>query len=90
MRKLKLESLNVESFDTTASASRLRGTVAGYADTDAGPDSSMTNCAACPYTYYGCHWSTNEMEACVHTDYDGCVFVSCACVGGTEGEECAY
>ena len=43
MKKLRLENLKVESFDTTAVAGNARGTVAAHADT-------LLNC---PYSYGG-------------------------------------
>jgi hypothetical protein len=44
MKKLKLENLKVESFDTTATSGNLRGTVAGH---DVGTQ------LYCPYSYGG-------------------------------------
>ena len=40
MRKLSLESLHVESFSTTGTGPRLRGTVAGHADVPAYPETT--------------------------------------------------
>jgi hypothetical protein len=45
MKKLRLENLKVESFDTTAAAGNLRGTVAAHEDVD-----TLLNC---PYSYGG-------------------------------------
>jgi hypothetical protein len=45
MKKLKLESLKVESFGTTAASKSVRGTVAAYEDVD-----TLLNC---PYSYGG-------------------------------------
>lgn len=45
MKKLKLETLKVESFDTTAAAGNLRGTVAGHEAID-----TLRNC---PLSYGG-------------------------------------
>jgi hypothetical protein len=45
MKKLRLENLKVESFDTTAAAENLRGTVAAHEDAD-----TLLNC---PYSYGG-------------------------------------
>lgn len=45
MNKLRLESLEVESFDTTAATPNLQGTVAAHEDAD-----TLRNC---PYSYGG-------------------------------------
>ena len=67
MRKLKLESLNVESFDTTATAPRPRGTVAGHEDT------GMSYCEICRHTYYdGCEPDTYDVDLCGETRYFDC------------------
>lgn len=69
MRKLKLESLQVESFDTTATAPRLRGTVAGNADTDTG----MSYCQICRHSYDNvCEPDTYDVVACGETRYFDC------------------
>ena len=48
MRKLKLESLQVESFETTASAPAMRGTVQGHAPGTVGcPGTGVSDCAIC-------------------------------------------
>jgi hypothetical protein len=79
MRKLKLESLNVESFDTTATtAPRLRGTVAGYSG--ACKDTGVSYCDT------GCDPNTYRLEDCGETMYHGCVFDTCFCV--SHGAEC--
>ena len=54
MKKLKLELLKVESFDTTAAAVNPRGTVAGHLGTQLycpesyGGTCIITGCAGCP------------------------------------------
>jgi hypothetical protein len=45
MEKLKLESMKVESFDTTAAAGNLRGTVAAH--------EAINTLQNCPYSYGG-------------------------------------
>jgi hypothetical protein len=45
MKKLRLETLKVEGFDTTAASESVRGTVAAYEDADTFLD--------CPYSYGG-------------------------------------
>lgn len=53
MRKLKLESLQVESFETTTAAQDVRGTVQGHAPNTVGcPGTGVSNCAICqPMTF---------------------------------------
>jgi hypothetical protein len=55
VKKLRLEMLEVESFDTTAAAGNLRGTVAGHDDgtqlycpVSYGGTCIITACVACP------------------------------------------
>jgi len=66
MRKLKLESLNVESFDTAAAPSFLRGTVQGNDQT--GTDLSCKLCLASEG--FGCE--TEDPQACGPTNYLDC------------------
>jgi hypothetical protein len=81
MRKLKLESLNVESFDTTAAASFSRGTVQGNDLTGHGAPSL---CILCPVSD---DWlcQTDSPEACGNTNYLDCT-LACSdfpsCQGG--------
>lgn len=77
MRKLKPESLHVESFETTAAAPGSRGTVRGHAE--AAP-ATGTRC----YTYYDtcqvdtrepyCFGGPTEVSYCTErcTNYDSC------------------
>jgi hypothetical protein len=58
MNKLRLETLKVESFDTTAATMNLRGTVAAHED-----DATFSNC---PDSYGG----TCIMSVCVGCDSD--------------------
>lgn len=55
MKKLKIETLKVESFDTTAADGKLRGTVAGHDDATQmycpesyGGTCIISGCLACP------------------------------------------
>jgi tRNA(His) 5'-end guanylyltransferase len=58
MKKLKLETLKVESFATTAANEKLRGTVAAHED-----DATFSNC---PESYGG----TCVMSVCVGCNSD--------------------
>jgi hypothetical protein len=58
MKKLRLETLKVESYDTTAETMNLRGTVAAYDD-----DATFSNC---PDSYGG----TCIMSVCVGCNSD--------------------
>jgi hypothetical protein len=58
MKKLRLETLKVESFDTTAATMNLRGTVAAHED-----DATFSNC---PESYGG----TCIMSVCVGCNSD--------------------
>jgi hypothetical protein len=64
MRKLTLESLHVDSFQTTAAAPRLRGTVQGHAEAITG--------SRCP-SYDPCHPQT-EYTVCRETEYMDCTY----------------
>lgn len=67
MRKLKLDSLHVESFTTAADAPRPSGTVRGHA----GPVTFDFHCrtndiTACPDTaYLDCTLACSNVESCV-------------------------
>lgn len=71
MRKLKLESLIVESFETTATAEAARGTVRGNAGTD------ETGPSACQICMISDDWrcQTDDPELCGDTNYLDCTFV---------------
>jgi hypothetical protein len=81
MRKLKLESLHVESFDTTADATRHRGTVDGHADvapdTRACPvdtiEPNPSYCVICYPVSYD-HRCTYDPRECGDTNYMDCTF----------------
>jgi len=80
MRKLKLESLNVESFDTTAASCSARGTVQGNDLTGHGGPSVCL----CPATEdWACQ--TDSPEACGDTHYLDCTLACtdfASCQGG--------
>ena len=80
MRKLKLESLTVESFDTTAAPSSSRGTVQGNDLTGHGAPSLCI----CPVSEdFRCQ--TDDPEACGPTNYLDCTLACsdfASCVGG--------
>ncbi len=93
MRKLKLESLNVESFDTTATAPRLRGTVAGHENSAACEDTGMSYCQVCRHSYDNvCEPDTYDVVACGDTQYFdcsyGCTVDTGCCTAETEGADC--
>jgi hypothetical protein len=67
MRKLKLESLQVESFDTTSIAAPEHGTV------QANADSGQTVCY-CPFTR-GRECKTYDYQNCPDTEYMDCTLV---------------
>ena len=77
MRKLVLESLQVESFETVAPASRTRGTVDGHAApiTDTGtiqPGTGQSDCYACvPFSWNG---GCESINICRDTEYLDCTF----------------
>jgi hypothetical protein len=66
MRKLELESLNVESFDTTATPSFPRGTVRGN------EDSGASVCRLCQISDLDPTCQTEDPEACGPTNYLDC------------------
>src|ERR1044072_1711016 len=66
MRKLKLESLNVESFDTAAAPSFSRGTVQGNDQVGTGPP-----CKLCLVSE-GFDCQTEDPQACGPTNYLDC------------------
>lgn len=69
MRKLKLESLQVESFETTSAAARPRGTVEGHEDIDTG----RSYCAICQLSVdFPCEPNTYDVNACGETQYFDC------------------
>lgn len=85
MRKLALEALAVESFETSDAAPALRGTVAGHADDGKCssivivPTYNVQECGDTKYFHctYGCSWDTRCAWGCpvpIETR-DGCATV---------------
>lgn len=79
MRKLKLEALHVESFETTAAAPRMRGTVQGNAavpGTTIQPGTGVSECYVCqPWSAdRRCVPETYDVYACGDTRYFDCTF----------------
>jgi len=76
MRKLRLESLQVESFATTARAPGARGTVAGHAQaapgtTIIGPGTGVSDCMICqPWSQFNCE----SINICKDTEYLDCTY----------------
>lgn len=73
MRKLKLESLQVESFETTSSPYRNRGTVQGHADvpgTTTQRGTGVSDCIVCVPMSNGCE----SIQICKDTEYLDCTF----------------
>ena len=66
MRKLKLESLNVESFDTTATPFLSRGTVLGNDQVATGFKCRTDNPEACgPTNYLDCTLACSDFASCL-------------------------
>ena len=75
MRKLKLESLEVASFETVSSPSETRGTVQGHRSLTDGctiqPGTPMSLCGTCSPTSYTCsagNPGANSCRLCWATD----------------------
>lgn len=78
MHKLKLESLQVESFDTSNTGSQLRGTVEANADVNTrGCPVGGTGPSECVVCY-----ATYDVRQCPETEYVDCTF------GCTQGNSC--
>lgn len=76
MRKLKLESLQVESFETVAPHPVARGTVHGHRPNTDGcpiqPGTGVSECIICqPMSQWGCEASIN---ICRDTEYMDCTY----------------
>lgn len=69
MRKLTLESLQVESFETTAPGQPARGTVQGHLDDN--PGTGATGCYACEATR---NCESFDPAFCRDTEYLDCTF----------------
>lgn len=70
MKKLKLESLEVTSFETTSDAARGRGTVVGHAPRTRACPPETYNVDLCGDTQYfdctlGCSINTNCPNGCI-------------------------
>jgi hypothetical protein len=96
MRKLTLESLQVESFETTAAAQDVRGTVQGHAINTSGcPGTGVSDCAICqPQTIdLNCQPQTYDLRGCGVTNplYDctyGCTRNTCDPYFNSCGDVC--
>ena len=65
MRKLKLESLQVESFETTEAGPKGRGTVQGAQLADTNDPKACGASNACPTPVLDCTWGCTEfIETC--------------------------
>jgi len=92
MRKLKLESLRVESFETTARAHDLHGTVQGHAaagpQTPACPPTGVSYCAICQQSVdIVCDPDTYDAAACGDTRYHHCSY-GCTQYATCRPDEC--
>jgi hypothetical protein len=88
MRKLKLEALQVESFETTGTAATLRGTVAGNAapapDTNLAADTEVSYCSECVESMdFPCEPNSYE-PSCPLTAGIDCTLFECSWVRPTE------
>jgi hypothetical protein len=76
MRKLKLESLHVESFETVSSMPGVRGTVQGHRpDTDGcaitiQPGTGVSDCYICVPQSNGCE----SIQICKETEWLDCTY----------------
>ncbi len=92
MRKLKLETLQVESFETTGTAGTLRGTVAGNAAPDAelAADTEVSYCTECIQSIdLPCEPTDDFGPGCTYSNCFGdCSFLGCTADGCTVVTEC--
>ena len=90
MRKLKLESLQVESFETTSTGRTSRGTIEGHdavaPDTKrCGGDTGPSYCHVCYETQETfCEPETYDVVVCTDTNYFDCTF------GCTQYDTCGH
>ncbi len=71
MRKLKVESLQVESFPTTPNAPSTRGTVQAHGSIHHSPSLETYDPAACGETqYFDCSLGCPSIAPCGVTDID--------------------
>jgi len=79
MRKLKLELLQVESFETVAPMPEARGTVQGHRPNTDGcpiqPGTGVSDCIICVPMSNGCE----SIQICKDTEWLDCTY-SCTCV----------
>lgn len=90
MRKLKLETLQVESFETIAPAARTRGTVDGHADVDTAGcgGTGPSYCRLCQHSVdYVCEPDTYDVKLCGDTKYFDCTY-GCTQYDGCHTETC--
>ena len=87
MRKLKLETLQVESFETTSTGRTSRGTIEGHdavaPDTKACADTGPSYCHVC-YETDGCQPETYDVQLCTDTNYFDCT------LGCTQYDTCGH
>lgn len=76
IRKLKLESLTVESFQTTATAPQSGGTVRGNAQAGT-EDTGPSMCEVCQLSFDG-RCQTDDPELCGDTNYLDCTYICSA------------
>ncbi len=70
MRKLKLESLKVETFQTTPNTPQMRGTVNGHGSIEPGPSIETYDPEACGETqYFDCSLGCPSIAPCEFTEY---------------------
>lgn len=81
MRKLTLESLHIQSFETTAAPAQARGTVEGYGKPAPG-GTEMSECVVCEPFSDDWRCQTYDIEACGDTQYLDCT------LGCTDFESC--
>jgi hypothetical protein len=78
MRKLNVDALQVDSFETTVASYSARGTVKGHAEvgtTVIGPGTGVSDCAVCqPMSVnFGCI-DTYDVRNCGETRYFDCTY----------------
>lgn len=88
MRKLKLEALQVESFETTGTAGTSRGTVAGNAapapDAKLNDDTEVSYCTECIESVDLPCGPTPYGPECGYTEEFDCTFFNCSWVSPSD------
>lgn len=77
MRKLNLDSLQVESFETTDGPGPVRGTVQGHAElpgTTIAPGTGVSDCVRCEPYSPRCVPLTYDAYNCGETNYMDCTY----------------